>query len=166
MTDHKRRVQAALEKFAAKDLKEIDKIQGKGRKNASPEKDLVATPCMAWMRQQGWSVDIFESKSTYDPRRGVYRQQSMKAGISDCLGTLPDGIQIIIEFKAPGRLSTFNKDGNHRQREFVIEKIRLNAFACVVDSLEMLQKIYFNWEAIRYQDKAKARAYLTESLPK
>ena len=53
---HERRkaTQAALEKYLKKDLKKVDKLMGKGKKNGSPEKGVERT-CKVWMEQTGIS---------------------------------------------------------------------------------------------------------------
>ena len=155
---------AALLRHHEKDLKELDKLNGKTkkRKNGKPEK-LVEAECLFWMRQQRWSVQIVESKATFDPRRGVYRNQSVSAGTCDCMGTLPDGIAIYIEFKAPGKLKTFNREKNQRQIQYIKSKIEMNAFACVVDSAKLLEEIYITWRATETPE-AK-RIFLTKALP-
>ena len=135
------------------------------KKNDAPEKTVVKA-CLIWMRINGWDVDIFESKSTYDPRRGIYRQQAMTAGICDCLGHLPVpnlGIGVAIEFKAPGRRSTFNAPKNYRQQEFLKAKINTGCFGCVVDSVEMLKEIFEQWQ--KRALKNEGIEYLNSKLP-
>jgi hypothetical protein len=162
--DHKARAMAALLKHHKKDAEEIAKLNRPKKKNKKPEK-LVEAECLFWMRQQRWSVNIFESKATYDPRRGVYRNQSMSAGVCDCIGTLPNGIAVYVEFKSPGKLNTFNRKGNERQVEYINSKIHMNAFAIVTDSVERLQEIYEEWSERREISLEFAREYLISQLP-
>jgi len=96
----------------------------------------------------------------------------MKVGTCDCLGSIggdndPNaGIACAIEFKAAGRLSTFNKEKNFAQRKFLIDKINANNFACVVDSAERLDLIYKRWADIKKNSGINmARAYLISMLP-
>jgi hypothetical protein len=162
--DHKKRVEQAVLKFHAKHKKETDKLNGliKKRKHTKPEKD-VEKECVTWMRTHGWVVQIYESKATLS--NGVWRQQSMKAGNADCQGTLPGGIACYIEFKSPGRLSTFNNPKNQRQIDFILARIDMGAFACVVDSVTLLSHIYSEWKKLRETDPTEAKNYLLESLP-
>ena len=155
---------AALLRHSEKELKEIDKLSGvtKKRKNKKPEK-LVEAECLLWMRQRKFSVQIIEAKATYDPRRGVWRNQAVTAGTFDCVGDLPSGIGCYVEFKAPGKLSTFNKQKNHRQIEYAKEKIKSNCFVAVVDSVDRLKEIYEHWETLK--GTPSAQAYLLEMLP-
>lgn len=151
----------ALDNFYAKTAK---KLRGKTRKNASPEKE-VEKECVHWMRVQGWSVEIYSAKATYDPRRGVWRNQSMKAGTCDCQGVAPGGIFAAIEFKSPGRLSTFNQPKNYRQKEYILNKINVGAFACVVDSVNRLREIYAGFCQALQTSPDAAKVFLLKSLP-
>jgi len=162
VSDFKDRARKALEAFSKKDLKEIDKLTGKKRKNQKPEK-LVEAECLFWMRQQRWSCQIIESKATCV--NGVWRNQAVQAGTVDCLATLPNGMAAYIEFKAFGKLSTFNRPGNERQVQYVKSKIQMNAFACVTDSAERLKTIYETWEQKREISLDEARDYLLSMLP-
>lgn len=156
--NYKERVQRAIEEFEARQLK---KAKGPTRRNAKPEK-AVQDEALLWMRMQGWDVEIFEAKATYDPKRGIYRQQAMKSGVVDCLGNTNNGIGVAIEFKAPGRLGTL-KDN---QREFLERKIDSRCFAVVVDSSYLLQKHWDVWkELIEQKLFCEAAKYLKDSLP-
>jgi hypothetical protein len=165
MDDYKKRVQAALLNFHDKAWKKMQReMSPKERKkrNAKPEKE-VETACLTWMRALGWAVEIYESKATFDPRTGHYRQQSMKAGTCDCMGLMPNGTTVAIEFKAPGRLKTFLKESNQRQIDFILTRIEMNAFACVVDSVDRLKAIYEVWTSLK--DRTEAKQYLFDMLP-
>ena len=157
--DYKQRVQRAIEKNYHRQLK---KDKPSTRRNNKPEKE-VETSCLKLMRSWGWSVEIYESKATYDPRRGVWRQQSMKSGTLDCMGVTDQGIAVAVEFKAMGRLSSLRDN----QREFLISRINQFAFACVVDSAIDLNRIYNQWKYIREnQSLNKSRDYLLLMIPK
>jgi len=155
---------AALEKFSKKDLKEIDKINKPKRKNQKPEK-LVEQACIKCMREQCRQVEVYESKATYNPRLGIYMQQAMRAGTCDAMGVLPSGIAVGVEFKAKGRISTFNKEKNHRQKEFIITRIGMNGFFCVVDSVERLKEIYKGWSDLTEISQYAAQEFLLKNLP-
>jgi len=160
--------QSTIDAINAFHQKQVKKNRPKSSKQkGKPERDLTEIPCMAYMRSLGWTVEIYEAKSTYDPRRNIWRNQAMKAGTCDCMGTLPNGIAVAVEFKAPGRLSSFNSDKRYKQRQFIIDRINANTFACVVDSKEKLQHIYENWQKLRdnFDDLKPARDYLMDMLP-
>lgn len=162
MTDRKGFVLKALENFSIKDAK--DKGPKAPRKpRGKPEKE-VEKACLIWMREQMWDVQIFEAKATFNPRLGIYMQQSMKAGTADCMGCMPDGRMVAVEFKAPKYRSSFNKPSNYRQQQFIKKKISQNAFSCVVDSVEMLKTIYQLWHVIK-DDPEKAQMLLMKMLP-
>jgi hypothetical protein len=156
----KDRARKALENYYTKQIKK----SGPPKKNRKPEKE-VAKWCMDWMRSQDWSVQIVESKNTYNPQAGRWVSSSTKAGTADCLGTLPSGTFVAIEFKSPGRLSTFNADKNVRQRDYIIEKIHTYSFACVVDSVARLKEIYDAYVSALEVSKDKAKNVLLNYLP-
>ena len=161
--ERKARGRAAIERYYKR---QESKAQRKSVHNDKPEKE-VEKACLKWMREQGWTVAIYESKSTYDPNRGRYISQSMKAGNADCMGHLPGGIGVIVEFKAPTKLSTFAAEKNHRQQEFVKQKIDAGCFACVTDSVERLRDIFALWSYKRSQRGIEdSQRYLHEMLPK
>jgi hypothetical protein len=160
--DYKKRVEEALFRHHEKDLKIIDRLQGKGRRNKKPEKE-VESACLSWMRSRGWSIEIYEAKATQTSRG--WRNQAMKAGTCDCMGATKEGQSVAIEFKAPGRLSSFNSPGRMRQKLFILKKISSNCFACVVDSVERLETIYLGWCKARVESVDLARAYLMKELP-
>lgn len=165
MVDKKDGVRRALLNYSKKELKKWAPKRPRLKRNKHPERDLVQVPCVAWMRQIGWIVKIYESKATWNPSQQRYMQQAMAAGHADCMGNTLDGLTVAVEFKAPGKLKTFTKDGNQRQIEFIIEKIDSNCFACVVDSLEMLKRIWIEYCLAKSQSLETARAYLLSQLP-
>ncbi len=136
----------------------------KTKRNRYPEKE-VQDACVTWLVAQGFAGQVYSAKATYDPRRGVYRQQSMKAGTVDWQGSDVEGRFIAIEFKSPGRLSTFNQKKNYRQREYLIAKINNNCFGVVTDSLARLILIYETWRELLTSSKDEARVYLLKNLP-
>lgn len=162
--EYKKRIEKALNKFAERDNRELQKLNGtiKKRKNSKPEKD-VEKECLTWMRSQGWKVQIYESKATQVG--GVWRQQAMQAGNADCQGVMPGGISVAVEFKSRGKLSTFRKEKNQRQIDFIEDRISMGGFACVVDSVLMLQTIYNNWLDKKLLGDEDAIQYLFDALP-
>lgn len=134
--------------------------------NDKPEKE-VEKACLVWMREQGWSVQIYESKATYSEAAGRFISQNMKAGTADCMGNMASGIGVAVEFKAPTKLSTFSAPANHRQQEFMKEKIYSGCFAVVTDSVHRLYTIYLNWVDLRGMGLIEeSKHYLLEMLPK
>lgn len=155
----------AIERFCERQLKKEQNELKPSRKNQKPEK-LTEAQCLYWMRKKGWKVQIYESKATYSQIAKRWINQSMQAGVADCQGTMPDGRSIAVEFKAKGKLSTFWKPTNYRQQEFILDKINLNAFACVVDSVELLEAIYKHWQCRLVGGATSAQNCLRENLPK
>lgn len=162
MTDENSGVLKALEAYSLKDMKERGPKKKRGH-HKKPEKE-VEKVCLVWMRALNWDVQIYESKATYNPRTGHWSQQSMKAGTADCMGCMADGHMVVVEFKAKGHLRGFNHPKNYRQKLFIKQKISQNAFACVVDSAELLNTIYTGWSALRH-DKEAAKLFLMKMLP-
>lgn len=158
----KDRVRDAMEKHHAK----LANKKQRFTRNRKPEKDIERF-CLEWMRAKDWDVQIVEAKATYNPRAGRYlRNISVSAGTCDCIGTLPSGVFVAIEFKAPGRLSTFASDRNVEQRTYLITKIHSGAFACVVDSVSRLEKIYAEYEEALLVSRDKAKNILLGFLPR
>ena len=161
----KDRIKASVEKSSQKDLNEINRLQGKGKKNKKPEKE-VEKACLEWMRSLSWDVNIYEAKAVYNPD-GTYRSSRMKAGVCDCMGVTPEGIPIYVEFKAKDRRTTFNLDKNIEQRKFLLKKIDYCAFAVVVDSAERLAEYWNGWrDVVMDGGLINGRDYLRSVLPK
>lgn len=156
---HRDRIKKAIENYINKQDR---KLNGPTRRNLKPEKE-VEKACLEWMRQEGWSIQIIESKATFDPKRQRYISQSTKAGTSDCFGMTKNVEPCFIEFKAPGKLQTFALEKNGRQQQYLISKIKAGAFGCVVDSVERLKKIYLAWQSLRGDD---AKDFLLNQLPR
>jgi len=159
--ERKKSVLDALNKYSAKSAKEAAP-KAKRKRNKSPEKE-VEKECLALMRSWGWTVEVYEAKATWNGKAWV--QPGMKGGTCDCMGTTDEGINVSVEFKAPGRLSTFNSQKRFKQRQFIVTRIEANGFACVVDSAKGLEVIYMRWAQIREKDKIAARNFLINSLP-
>lgn len=154
MDDHKKRIQLAIEKFIKK-----NNPKRLTRKNLSPERDLQKE-LIKHLNSIGWSVQSVESKSTFDPRSGRYVGVAAKHGTSDLVGNDSNGCAVFIELKAPGRIGTLRE----KQREFLIQKIKSNAFACVIDSLSLLIDIYSKWSLLPLG--VERQKFLTSLLPK
>ena len=60
------------------------------------------------MRSLEWEVQIYESKAIYNARSGTYTANpGLKTGNADCQGIMPSGVSVAVEFKAPGKLNSF-----------------------------------------------------------
>lgn len=168
--ERKERGKKAIANYLKK--QEPKTVVKRGKKNEKPEKE-VEKACLIYMRGLGWDVQIYESKAVYSESAGRYISQNMKAGNTDCMGTMPNGIGVYVEFKAKGRRSQFASFKNHRQQEFLSQKIEAGAFACVVDSAELLSSIYNHWLELRMREYATiensfkaSKEYLRSQVPK
>lgn len=160
----KKSTEAALLKYYENQIPKYQTFRKK--KNNKPEK-ITEQECLEYMRGLGWQVAIYESKAIYNPKAGRFISQNMKAGTCDCMGTMPCGTSVAVEFKAKGRVADFNKPHARRQREFIENKITMNAFATVTDSVARLKETFENWHRIRFQEGPEAaRNYLFSILPK
>lgn len=146
------KVKEAILKWSQKQLPK-DK-----RKNNSPEKDFVKD-LKKHLERRGFSMDVVESKATYNPKTGAYTSSAIRSGFSDMVGNDSDGRAIYIEAKARGKLNTTK---NH-QLDFLEEKIISGAFACVADSIEGFDFIYDTFLGLKSR---KAREdFLISKLP-
>ncbi len=149
-------VTRAVENFLTKQAKILT-----GRKNKRPERD-VQDLVMAWLKDNGFSCNVVESKAVYNPKAGRYITGQAVEGFSDVCGCDKHGLAVFIELKAPGRLSTLRP----RQREFLLNKISYNAFACVISSAAGLELLYNNWLKARFSKKrTDAQNMLRLALP-
>lgn len=153
----------ALTKYSEKDMKERGPKKKRGPIQ-QPERDLTQKPCMQLMKSWGWSMEIYSAKATYDPRTSRWKQQAMKKGTPDSAGCTDQGHSAFVEFKAPGHLRGFNHPKNYYQKLFIKTKIDSGAFACVVDSPELLTQIYKGWLALK-DNQDQAKYYLHKMLP-
>lgn len=154
----------ALNKFYQR---QIDEAEGKKpvpkRKNEKPEKE-VERACLAWMREQGWTVNVYEAKAKWNSEAERFTSTGMRFGTCDCMGNTDQGVAVAVEFKAPGCLSSFNREERFLQKKFIVDRINTNAFACVVDSVDRLKTIYLKFMELR-SDPGAARNYLLSALP-
>jgi hypothetical protein len=164
MTNEKR--QSTIDAINRHAQRQLDAAKPKETRaaNKAPEKD-AEKECLKWMRDKSWSVEIYEAKAVWSASAQSWVQKGMKAGTCDCMGSTDEGISVAVEFKAKGKLSTFNKTGNFLQRKFIVDKINSQAFACVTDSADRLETIYNRWNKIRADDKGAAKLYLISMLP-
>lgn len=143
--------------------KPLPKTKIKKVKNQKPEYDLVVHPCLIWLKAQGFSVDIYESRAVWDNRAHCYVSKGLKAGHPDMAGCSPNGYAMYIECKSPGKRASLKE----HQRAFLAEKIEHGAFSCVIDSLELLQGVWAKWIALRADGNLiEAKKFLLTILPK
>lgn len=129
--EQRRRISGAIDKYIKKNE---PKTSFDTRKNGAPEKDLEQV-VMPWLKTNGFSVNVIESKATYDLKAGRYIGQSVKQGFVDIAGNYKTGLGVFIELKAPGKRSTLRP----AQREFLLDKIETGCFAVCIDSLMLLK---------------------------
>lgn len=154
---HKIRVTAAIDKFYRREQKKENRTR---KKNDCPEA-RVAKACLEALKVIGFSVQIYDSKATYDDKRDVWICKSMSAGQPDIMGVTCDGIGAFIEVKAPGRLSSFWRATNEAQQNFILDRIEMNCFSIVTDSVERMLRIYSLWK-----NAIDKKQFLRDSLPK
>jgi len=127
---------------------------------SKPEK-LVETDVMCWLKSNGFSCHVVESKAVYSKAAGRYLRGMAARGFLDIVGNDKLGAACFIELKAKGKRSTLRP----AQHEFIIDKICTNAFAVVVDSAELLSSYYEKWNHLRFKDSAMAQEYLQSIIP-
>jgi len=155
-TAAKKRIKKATEKYITK-----NDINRPKRKNKAPEKEEVKK-LMGWLRENEFSVNVVESKAVYDPNAKRYLSGQTDAGFSDITGTDKNGFAVFVEAKAPGKLKTLK----YNQREFLLEKIKLNAFAVCADSVERLKVMYAKWLKLKLNGEMHdAQRFLILHLP-
>lgn len=160
MTNFKARVQDAIRRNHERELK--SKAPKPKRHNDDPEAQVVRT-IITETKLLDWDIQVVESKAKFID--GQYRSSGIKFGTCDILGIDSIGNAVFIEAKAPGKRSTFWREGNDRQIEFLLSKIERGAFACVVDSWAQLNAYYMQWRQIRITNTEAAKAFLTDALP-
>lgn len=147
----KQRTQKAIERYIQKQMPST-KLR---RKNGSPEK-LVEKEVLTWCKQRGWSVSVIESKAAYSKAAGRFLPSVTQQGHSDISGSTPEGRAAFLELKAPGRISA----ARISQLVFLKEKIQKNCFAVVIDSADLLERIYQG-----YLQSQNPQQYLLDALP-
>lgn len=131
------------------------------RHHGSPERD-VQDEVIKWLRSNGFSINVVESKATFDLKSNRYIGQSVKQGFVDLVGNYKTGLSVFIELKAPGRRYTLRDN----QRKFLLEKINSGCFAVCVDSV-MLLKNQFERFMLHHsrQQFDLAKEFLLTALP-
>lgn len=140
---------------------QMPKVKKPRRKNAKPEAELELH-IVALFKELKFSMSKVESKAVYSVSAGTYLRGQTAAGMSDYVGCDPSGMGAFVEIKAPGKRATLKP----HQRAFLEEKIGKGAFACCVDSTDLLYQTWTEWMHRRSMDHLLARTYLLRALPR
>lgn len=129
----------------------------------TPEKQ-VEEQIMTWLKQNAFSMDIFDSKATWSPGAKTFRKnRSLVEGCADLLGVSPEGYFVAIELKAPKKETICRVE----QRRFLERKILSNGFGIVVSNADALSESWSAWLNLRKENKLiEAQKYLLDKLPK
>jgi hypothetical protein len=139
--------------------KKTSGVKKKKSKNSRPEKQ-VEKEVLALSKILGFDLSVIESKAVYSRAAGVYLSGQAEQGFSDLVGNDKNGHALFIELKAKGKLSTVSAS----QIYFLTRKIKTNAFAVVVDSSDLLARLYTQWVMIKKECSLKAQEYLLNEL--
>jgi len=152
-------IKSALTKYSQKQIKSNKKKKkSTKRKGIAPEKQ-VEKEVMPWLKLNGFSCNVVESKAVYNPMLNRYVRGQTDAGFPDIAGCTPYGYGAFIELKAKGTRRTLKE----HQRAFLIEKIECGAFAVCVDGVECLREIYIKCSGLSKDERVKL---LKDHLPK
>lgn len=130
------------------------------QKNKKPE-EIFKREIVSYLIRHGFDIDVVESKAVFSQKMRRYLHSQATPGMSDLVGNDMNGHACFIELKAPKKIKTLRDN----QRRFLIKKIESNAFACVVDSIDLFCKLYSQWVTLRKECELKAKQFLIESLP-
>ena len=133
---------------------------GKGKSKFTDLEKYVEAQVLAWAFQNGWSLDVLDSKAVKSASGRYVRNSGVKVGTPDLVGCTDLGLAVYLELKKPGKASVCRLE----QRQFLERKIDHNCFCLVVDNLETLQKVYLHFVSLT--DLKERRAYLKALLPK
>jgi hypothetical protein len=153
-------VKLALARYYQKQMG--DNSRSPKRKNEKPEK-IVEREVTAWCHANNIDVSIVECKGVYNQKTNTFLHGMTEPGYSDLSGNNEYGTAVFIELKAPGRRSTLRP----KQDDFLVRKIKMGCFACVVDSSKLLHEIYYSW--YNYSSCgliAESKRYLMSQMPK
>jgi hypothetical protein len=153
----------ALESYYRRDAKAVGPKTRRSRRNEKPEFEFKKT-LRKHIENLGFCVETVESKAVYSKAAGRYLEGQANAGFSDTCGVTPYfGVAFFCELKAPGRRSTLKV----HQRDFLLEKIEMGAFACCVDSTALFDELWTEWLSLRKEGYFQAsKEMLAGRLPK
>jgi hypothetical protein len=157
--NYKKNVENAISNF----LKKQEPKQNSSQKNQKPEKEVEAL-VQSRLKELGFFSFVVESKAVFSPEAGRFLGSRVKAGTADILAVSPSGLFCALELKAPGRASTLRDN----QRQFLLNAIDKNAFACVVDSVERFDYLWktFNDLPLRFRKELLINALPKKRAPK
>lgn len=158
--DYKARTKKALEGYFKKQDISQDLAMKPKQKRGKPEK-LVEKDVLIWCKQKGFCVDVVEAKAVYSVSTGRYTGRVTSFGLSDIIGNTKDGLFVCIELKSPGR--RVGSALHPRQREFLIKKIKTNAFAVMADSVAYIDKTWTHFCLLPTTEQRIS--YLLNELP-
>lgn len=149
----------ALNRFCDREAKRASRPV---RKNKKPEFEFKKK-FVEWLEHNGFECDVVESKGVYNFAAGRYDHGQTKQGFSDVVGVTPyHGVACFIELKAPGRRGSLKS----HQRDFLVRKIKRDAFAACTDSIAHFSETYEVWRKLRAQFKIReSQDYLINNLP-
>lgn len=82
----------------------------RGRSKRQPE-SLIENAILRYLNMQGIYCWKNKTQGTYDPVKKIYRANTVKKGVADILGILPNGRFLAIEVKTKkGQLTVHQKD--------------------------------------------------------
>lgn len=104
----------------------------KRRQNSKPEQ-LVVNAILDWAKSKHMDLQVVESKAIYSVSAGRYLHSMTSESMPDLIGNFNE-LSVWIEVKAAGRIKTLKE----HQRAFLARKASAGCFACVADSVEMV----------------------------
>lgn len=146
MNDKKYSTRRAMESYLDR-LSKQDTHKEPARKNQAPEKEF-SKRIVPYLKSIGFSVVSVESKAVFSESIGRYMHGQAKAGTADLLACSPCGHFCAVELKAPGRRSTLKS----HQRDFLVQIISNNGFACVTDSIEHFHNLWTSWSTSKNKE--------------
>lgn len=157
MTNRRESTQAAIHAFIKRECAPESKPEPV-RKNKKPERETEKA-VLRWARNNGFYLHVVEA-SRYDSLLGKMGEARAEAGMSDLIGNTPNGLACFVELKAKDRRSALSE----QQRHFLVQKIKQNCFAAVVDSSSYIDQVWKGFCSCETSEKRQA--YLMECLPK
>lgn len=157
VNDKEARKQSVIKAIESYEKRQAKKNPVK-RRNNKPEKEVEKEVCV-WLKANKFSYNVVEAKSTYSPKAGRYISQAITPGVCDIIGVDINGSAIFIELKAPGSLKRLR----FSQFLYLKNKIEMNCFAVVIDSVERLERLYHQW--LNAEVGASRKELLLKHLP-
>ena len=77
---------------------QLPKTSTRKKKNGTPEK-LVEKDVLLWCRNNGWFINVVESKAVFSAKSGIYHHGQTVQGTPDLIGCSNTGVFVAIELK-------------------------------------------------------------------